>query len=58
MELQEEKEKLVETNEETKTLRVNLITWRRLNSYKGLYGLKTFENIINFLLDKLEKKNE
>lgn len=48
MPLQKEKEK--ET--EIKTIRTDKSTWLRLNELRGYNGCKTFQDTINFLLDR------
>ena len=44
--------------EDTKTIRISLNTWIRLNQMRGFNNCKTFEDTLIYLLDKEKDENE
>lgn len=43
---------------EEKTVRIDLETWRKLNSLRGINDCTTFQDVINFLIKTMEDNNQ
>jgi hypothetical protein len=43
--------------ESFKTIRIDLETWRKINSMRGSNNCDTFESVIKYLITQLDEKN-